>query len=216
MSDLADLIRWVQDLEHKLEEERHIRANMLRVGTIAKADGKKGYQVTFAEENGKPVPSVWFPHPEQGGTHKTWHPMPEGQIVFAICPGGDQRQGFLVPKGGFSDQNKQPSEKLDEEVETYGDKFKKVTNKDGVTYSWGDKTSYQFGKDGIIHTVDGVSHTITKDGIVQKAADAVTELTSAGTTFKNGAVKHDDRNIGKTHVHGGVAFGGAKTGNPDA
>lgn len=216
MSDFDELIRWVQALSHELQEVKHVQANTVRVGTISKADAQKGYQINFGNDaEGKPIPSPWFPHPEQGGTHKTWQPMPEGQIVYAICPGGDPRQGFIVPKGGFSDQNKPPSESLEEHVETYGDKFRKVTNKDGVTYSWGDKTSYKFGKDGIIHTVDGVSHTITKDGIVQKTEGAAVELTKDGTTFKDGAVKHDDRSIGKGHVHSGVQSGGGKTGQPD-
>ncbi|KAB1069257.1 phage baseplate assembly protein V [Methylobacterium planeticum] len=216
MSDFDDLLREVIRLGQRLAEVEHKNANMLRVGTVEQVDGKKGYQVKFAEEDGKAVPSPWFPHPEEGGTAKSWKPMPKGQIVFAICPDGDPRQGFLVPKGGFSDQNKAPSENLEEHVETYGDKFKKVTNKDGVTYSWGDKTSYKFGKDGIVHTVDGVSHTITKDGIIQKTSGASIELASAGTTFKAGGLKHDDRNIGKNHVHGGVMPGAGKTGDPDA
>jgi hypothetical protein len=125
VSDFEDLLRVVVDMRHTIAELQHQSANMLRVGTIQKVDGKKGYQVDFGPgDDGKPIPSPWFPHPEKGGKLKSWHPLTEGQIVYAVAPSGDPRQAFLVPRGGFSDANPQPSEKLDENVETYG-KFRR-------------------------------------------------------------------------------------------
>ncbi|MDO9428441.1 MAG: hypothetical protein Q7T93_16615 [Methylobacterium sp.] len=121
MSDFDDLLRAHLKLQHTVEELRHQAANMMRVGTVKEVDGKKGYQVNFGNgDDGKPIPSAWFPHPEQGGAFKTWRPLTKDQIVYVVAPGGDQRQAFVIPRGGFSDQNPQPSEKLDENVDTYG------------------------------------------------------------------------------------------------
>ena len=199
MSDFDDLLREVIRLGHRLAEVEHKNANMLRVGTVEQVDGKKGYQVKFAEEDGKAVPSPWFPHPEQGGAYKTWRPLSKGQIVFAICPDGDPRQGFIMPQGGFSDENKQPSEKTDENVETFGD-WKMTLTKDGHVMSWGENNSITFGK----------------DGVVEKIGDHVRRTTKDGTKFENGKVQHDDRNIGKDHKHGQVQPGAGKTGDPEA
>ncbi|WP_336488292.1 baseplate assembly protein [Methylobacterium nigriterrae] len=199
MSDFDDLLREVIRLGQRLAEVEHKNTNMLRVGTIEQVDGKKGYQIKFAEEDGKAVPSPWFPHPEQGGAYKTWRPLTKGQIVYAICPDGDPRQGFIMPKGGFSDQNPQPSERTDENVDTFGD-WKMTLTKDGHVMSWGENNSITFGK----------------DGVVEKIGDHVRRTTKDGTKFENGKVQHDDRNIGKDHVHSGVKSGGEKSGNPEA
>jgi len=121
VSDFDDLLRAHIRLRHTVEELRHQASNMLRVGTIKETDGQKGYQVEFGkDDDGMPLPSAWFPHPEQGGAFKTWRPLTKEQIVYVVAPGGDQRQAFIIPRGGFSDQNPQPSEKLDENVDTYG------------------------------------------------------------------------------------------------
>lgn len=205
MSDFDDLMKVVVRLRAELAEVRHRQATMFRVGTVEQSDAKKGYQIKFGEDGGKAIPSPWYPHPEEGGTRKTWRPMPKGQIVYVIAPDGDHRQGLIIPKGGFSDQNKQPSENMDEHVEEFGkegdkDKFRVVKNADGMTMTWGDKRSYSFGK----------------DGIVEKVGDHKRETKDDGTTFKEGKIRHDDRNIGKDHKHADVMTGSDKTGDPEA
>ena len=198
MSDFDDLLQEFVKLRHELAEVRHNQANMLRVGTVEQVDGQKGYQVNFGEDDGKAIPSPWFPHPEQGGAYKTWRPMAKGQIVHVFCPNGDPRQGFILPKGGFSDENRQPSDKLDENVETFGD-WKMTLTKDGHVMSWGDSNSVTFGKDGIVERIGDHTRTTTR----------------SGTEFKNGRVAHEGRNIGKDHVHGQVKSGADKTGDPE-
>ncbi len=133
MSDFDDLLRVVVRMSHQLEEMKHTATNMLREGVVEKVDGKRGYQVSFGkDEDGKPIPSAWFPHHEQGGAFKTWRPSSKGQIVYVVAPGGDQRRAFVVPRGGFSDDNPQPSDKLEENVDTFGQYRREIREKDTV------------------------------------------------------------------------------------
>jgi phage baseplate assembly protein gpV len=133
VSDFDDLLRVVVRMSHQLEEIKHTATNMLREGVVEKVDGKKGYQVNFGkDEDGKPIPSAWFPHHEQGGAFKTWRPSSKGQIVYVVAPGGDQRRAFVVPRGGFSDDNPQPSDKLEENVDTFGQYRREIREKDTV------------------------------------------------------------------------------------
>jgi len=133
VSDFDDLLRVVVRMSHQLEEMKHTATNMLREGVVERVDGKRGYQVNFGkDEDGKPIPSAWFPHHEQGGAFKTWRPSSKGQIVYVVAPGGDQRRAFVVPQGGFSDDNPQPSDKLEENVDTFGQYRREIREKDTV------------------------------------------------------------------------------------
>lgn len=133
MSDFDELLRRVVRMSEDIQEFKRASENQVREGTIEKVDAKKGYQVTFGkDENGKPIPSAWFPHHEQGGAFKTWRPSSRGQIVYVVAPGGDQRRAFVVPRGGFSDDNPQPSDKLEENVDTFGQYRREIREKDTV------------------------------------------------------------------------------------
>lgn len=121
MSDLHDLLEVVAELKVQLAETRTLMRNMVRTGTVEERDGSKGYRLNWGKDDqGKTILSPWYPHPESGGGVKTSIPLTKGQIVTAINPGGDSRQGFLV-RGGFSDQNPAPSSNLDENVFTFKD-----------------------------------------------------------------------------------------------
>ena len=185
MSDFDDLVAWVKEIHHTQEESRHSHANLIREGTVEQVDGKKGYQVRLAEDDGKAVPSPWFPHPEQGGAFKTWRPLTKGQTVLVIAPGGDQRLAHIIPKGGFSDQNKQPSEKLDENVETYG-KVRTTWKADSTEKKVGDKVTvstttdthmaktekaeHRTGPDAVTSTAGGSKHTVNPSSVVADAS----------------------------------------------
>lgn len=141
MSDFAELLRIVERMSRELRELKHLTENTVREAVVDEVDAKKGYKLDFGkDENGKPIPSTWLPHPEQGGAFKTWRPSSKGQIVYVLSPGGDQRRAFLVPKGGFSDDNPAPSEKLDENVETFG-KVRTTWKADGTTKQVGDRVT---------------------------------------------------------------------------
>lgn len=102
----------------------------------------------------------------------------------------------------------------DQQVITCG-KFKGVVGKDGAKLTWGDKVGFEL-KDGQIEQfVDGAKQTLTKDNIVSKLGQSSHTLSDGLFQVAGGAIKHDDRNIGKGHVHSGVMTGGSKTQQPD-
>ena len=196
MSDFDRLLRAFLDLKHEVAELRHQAANSFKPAVVHETDGKKGYRLKYGEgADGKPILSPWHPHPEAGGALKTWFPMTEGEIVYALHPSGDARQGYIL-RGGFSDQNKQPSEKTDENVVTFG-KFRMVMAESGVVMSFDEKNSISLGSK-----------------ITLKVGDLSYELGS-DHVLKGGKVKHENKDIGSTHKHGGVEPGGAKTQPPD-
>lgn len=103
-----------------IERLKSTLGGMVKVGPVAIVDPKKGFRIKLGESGeGQPYLSPWYPHPESGGATKTWAPLSEGQIVGMINPGGDPRQGVLL-RGGFSDDNPQPSESLDENKFLFG------------------------------------------------------------------------------------------------
>jgi phage baseplate assembly protein gpV len=133
MSDLVrELMADILELRRELADVRLTMARMVQTGTVEELDGQNGYRVKLGEdENGKPILSPWYPHPEAGGVALTWVPLTKGEIVTAINPGGDPQKGFLI-RGGFSDQFQQPSQSLDETVfDFHKGKRREVTDKNG-------------------------------------------------------------------------------------
>jgi len=114
------MIKALLNLHREVAELKRVIANMVKTGTVAKVE-ERGYRVSFGQdENGKPILSPWYPHPENGGKLKTFFPLSEGQTVTTLNPMGDARQGTILRGGGFSDQNPAPGFKIDENGFTFG------------------------------------------------------------------------------------------------
>ncbi|MEP3049419.1 MAG: baseplate assembly protein [Roseibium sp.] len=161
--------------------------NSMRVGPIEVIDPEKGYRIKLGDGEGGPVLSPWYPHPESGGQTSSWMPLSKGQVVGVLHPNGDARQGFML-RGGFTDQNTQPSQDLSANV------------LDGL----GLRISM---KDGLL--------TIEGDVRIQGDIEIEGDLKVTGNVdFADGHVRHNNTNIGDDHVHGGVVRGGANTDGP--
>ncbi|MDD1499812.1 phage baseplate assembly protein [Agrobacterium sp. CNPSo 3708] len=61
--------------------------------------------------------------------------------------------------------------------------------------------------DGIVVDVTGAAYTITKGGNSLR-------ISADGFDFSGGTVRHNGKNIGDTHYHGGVQPGSSNTGDP--
>jgi len=181
------------ELRAEIESLRTIVSNLLRPGTVSEVDKAKGYRLQLGKDGeGKPYLSPWLPHPETG---KTSVPLKVGQIVGLMSPTGDPQQGFLL-RGGYSDGHKSPNENMDANVfEDAGVRIEVAAGK--LTISAGGLT-HTISSDGVTTQVGGVGHTVSGDGVA--------------TT--GGAITHDEKNIGSSHRHGGVARGGALTDPP--
>jgi phage baseplate assembly protein gpV len=84
-----------------------------------------------------------------------------------------------------------------------------------VPLTWSDQNPApsESGEENVL-TLGDVRMTL-EDGRIQiSAAGATLELTGNGLSVTGGEVRHDGRNIGSTHTHGGVALGTAETQAP--
>lgn len=123
------MIREYAALVEKVEALTSVMARMIVSGPIEVVDADKGYRMKLGEDgNGGAILSPWYPHPETG---KTSVPLKKGQVVTSINPGGDFRQGFLVP-GGYSEGH--PSPNSDIEANVFRDAGVTVTVKGGVAH----------------------------------------------------------------------------------
>lgn len=115
MSDFEDMLRRIPEIERRLR-------NMVRYGVVEEVDAAKGL-VKMKDDGGgegQSYTSDWRPWAEVGGGIKTWRPPTKGQQVVMFSPSGSLAEG-IVFNAAFSDENKQPSDKGDEIVETIGD-----------------------------------------------------------------------------------------------
>lgn len=60
----------------------------------------------------------------------------------------------------------------------------------------------------------GVRLSIAGGRLRVAVGDVTFEVSAAGVTISGGEVRHDGKNIGSTHVHGGILPGGADTDGP--
>ena len=95
-------------------------SRMLKVGTVEDVTpGEQKARIRMGGSDDEPFlgPSVPYSQAAVGLTVHT--PVTKGQQMLMISPGGDFRQGGLIPLT-FSDENKSPSAKGDENVVTFG------------------------------------------------------------------------------------------------
>ena len=199
-----DIIRAISELQETIAEtradlarERAARERMFRKGKVTDVDAaKQRYrQEVGLDESGNPVKSAWIPYGQVAGALKIHSPPSVGQQMVQISPDGDFDQAFGFPLT-FSDDNKSPSDKSDEDVATRG-KTKDTTRADSRQIETG-SASIKVEDGKLTLTVGGASLTIDGDG----------------HHFSGGIVEHDNKKIDATHKHKDVMPGGALTGEP--
>jgi len=113
--ELVEMAGRIADLERRM-------SGMLRHGTVEEVDTKK--QIVRLKHgndvDGNPFLSPWIPYAQHAGALKVHTPPSKGQQYTIQAPNGDWQQAVAVPMT-WSDQNKSPSEKDDENVLTFGD-----------------------------------------------------------------------------------------------
>jgi phage baseplate assembly protein gpV len=112
-----------------------------------------------------------------------------------LSPTGDWQQAVALPMT-WSDQNQSPSGSGDENVLTFGNV--RATIKDDLTRV----------------VVGGTEFEITSGRVHIKVDGVTVEITGGGVSVTGGRVEHDGKNIGSTHIHGGVVPGGGLTDVP--
>lgn len=112
--ELVELASRVAELERRF-------SGTMRHGTVEEVDpAKQIIRLNFGEsDDGKPFLSPWIPYAQTAGALKVHTPPSKGQQFTLLSPTGDWQQAVAIPLT-WSDKNKSPSQKGDENVLTFG------------------------------------------------------------------------------------------------
>lgn len=190
MREVAELAARIAELERRF-------SGVMRHGTVDEIDtARHRMRLNFgADIDGKTFLSPWVPYAQIAGALKVHTPPSKGQQFTALSPNGDWQQAVAIPMT-WSNQNISPSTKGDENVLTYGN----------VTATL---------KDDLCEVVVGAAtFELTSAAVTIKVGGVNLEISDAGVAITGGKVTHDGKNIGTTHIHGGVVPGGGLTDVP--
>lgn len=179
--------------DYSLGELSRQIANLIRVGEVTETDftDTDAPRVKVAVSG---FESDWLPFgAKRAGNTKTWSPLSIGEQVLILSPYGDLGQAIIVCSL-YSATNPAPASSASLEKDTFPD---------------GTSISY----DSASHTLNA---TITADrGKIALAVGGVTfVITSSGLDIQGGQVTHNGKNIGSSHLHGGIQRGGQNTDAP--
>lgn len=190
-------IRELVELASRVAELERRFSGTMRHGTVEEVDpGKQIVRLKFGKDvEGKPFLSPWIPYAQIAGALKVHTPPSKGQQFTLLSPTGDWQQAVALPMT-WSDNNQSPSSNGDENVLTYGNV--RATIKDDLTQV----------------DVGGTVLDVTSDHVKIMVGGVTVEITGEGVDITGGKITHDGKNIGSTHIHGGVEPGGGLTDVP--
>lgn len=182
---LTDLL---VDMARRIAETERRLDSVVKQGPVAEVDPKAGtVRIRLnPESESEAFLSPPIPYAQIAGALKVHAPPSVGQQMTVISGAGDFRQGLAVPMT-WSNKNTSPSDKGDENIITFGDVRMEMRGGEIVVKV----PTLKFECGGVTVVIDG-----------------------SGVTISGGTVRHDGKNIGSTHVHGGVIPGGGNTGVP--
>ena len=190
---MSDLTAHFARLNYRIAELERRDRNRSRIGTVKEVDAHKGKaRIELADG----FLTDWIPWQEQAaGAARTHFPLSIGQQVRVRSQNGDLTDAEIEASLP-SDTNMRPSQKGDEYVLLEVGNTRIAVSDGGATASV---------------TVGSSTLTIT-DGVVTLES---AEINLKGAVKIEGAsVTHNGKNIGDTHIHGGVMAGPATTGVP--
>lgn len=110
---LVEVLRRTAEIERRFD-------GMIKQGPVAEVDPKRGtVRVRLGGTDKEPMLSPPIPYAQVAGGLKVHAPPTVGQQMTVLSGAGDFRQGLAVPMT-WSDRNKSPSDKGDENVITFG------------------------------------------------------------------------------------------------
>ncbi|TIR24027.1 MAG: hypothetical protein E5X34_13310 [Mesorhizobium sp.] len=180
--------RILRSVFERLQEHERRLAGSQWTGKVKQVDAQKHLirMVLGKDDDGADVLSPWLPVGQVAGALKL-HSMPSvGQVVAVRAEGGDLEQGIVEPYH-WSDENPSPSQNANEHKLTFGN----------VT----------------ITLVDG-SLKFQVGGTTVEVTDGKLEVHTNEFVTHGSSLKHNTKEIGDTHKHGGVVPGGSDTDVP--
>ena len=190
MRELVALVARVAELERRF-------SGMMRHGTVDQVDpAKQRVRLNFGkDEDGNPFLSPWIPYAQLAGALKVHTPPSKGQQFSSLSPNGDWQQAVALPMT-WSNQNASPSNAGDENVLTFGNVRATIKN------------------DQCKIVVGSATFEISGSKVEAKVGGVTMNVSGEGVTITGGRTTHDGKNIGSSHIHGGVMPGGATTDVP--
>ena len=192
MRELADMAARLAELERRA-------AQTTRYGTIAERRISGGQVEIRAKigvgTDGTDMLSPWVPWQQQAGAVKIMTSPSVGQQVRLNAPYGEFRQASAEPFT-WSNANAPPSADIDDNVMAVGN------------------TRIEFRNGRLLLQVGGASVLIEAGKITTTVGGVKQEITGSGIEATGGTLKHDGKNVGSSHIHGGVMPGGANTNVP--
>ena len=185
----SDLFHRVSDLERRV-------ANTVRHGTVHEVNAGEGWvRIDLGDgDDGKHL-SAKIPYAQMAGGLKLHSPPTVGQQMTMISPGGDAAQAVAMPLT-WSESTASPSDQGDEHVLTFGSARIELRGNELVVTMGG--FTLNISSSAATFSVGGVSHVISGGGV----------------ETSGGMLKHDGKNVGSSHIHGGVTFGPTNTDVP--
>jgi phage baseplate assembly protein V len=160
-------------------------ANQIRLGTVLAVDHA---QARVRVKSGE-IETAWLPWStgRASAAKRRWDPPAVGEQVVMLSPGGDMRQGIVLP-GVFQTAAGAPSASSDKDAVAYGD---------------GTTIEYDRGSRTLLVDFGGTSVTATPDGITLTVGGVSLVVSADGVAITGGLVTHNGVNIGSTHMHEG-------------
>lgn len=170
-----------------LAEHERMLANLIRIGTVS---GIKPETAQIKVMIGE-VETDWVQWATaRAGSTRTWSCPSVGEQVIVLCPFGDLAQA--IPALGLY-QDARPAPAVSAGVEK-------------VCFSDGSSVEYNVSNHSLTVNAAG-GHVAVNAGSIQLNATGSVEINST-------SLKHNGKNIGDSHTHGGVSPGGSQTSPP--
>lgn len=165
---LSELLDGQTELVMRVAEYERRMDNTLRHGKVTDVDPEKHLaRIEIGERDGTVLKSAWLPYGQIAGDYKQHRPPTVGQQMTMFAPNGEIRQAVIMPFT-WSDEQKAPSDKGDEHVTTYGDKYRQREKKDLREFTL-DKVKQVISPEKITTSINGGN--TPKDGNGAKADD---------------------------------------------
>lgn len=182
----------IADIYRRLAETERRARNRKRTGVVTEVDNAKGLaRVEISKDGDRPFLSPWLPWKEiAAGGIKSHIPPTVGEQVDVVSESGDLTDA-VIDMSTPSNQNARPHDGP-EAVITKGE------------------SRIQIGDDAVTVTATNIRLAASAEAQVEAA-----NIKLVGPVVIEGAsVTHNGKNIGDSHIHGGVVIGGDTTTPP--
>lgn len=190
-----------------------------RNGIVREVDGKRGLaRVEFTDQDG--MASWWLSVSQPLAGSSRVYSMPDvGSQV--TCMTDERGEEGVIIGAIYSDKDVPPTDNANEIKTVLAGGRAETYDKSSGEYHVQQSAKYvidigaahvEISPDKIVLQVGGTSLVIS-DGHV--SASGPFSHSGGDVSFGGGSLTHDGRNIGSTHVHGGVQTGGEKTAPPE-